>query len=108
MKLKGPYEVHHRRPLEYAYLFPAEDINAGANLKAVGKEVHQRISSVWTEFRRRRGDANRAEVERVVSIIDGHFARWYEKPYAPGEASSALEGAMEAAKQEVRKIFSSP
>ncbi|WP_309892996.1 hypothetical protein [Archangium sp.] len=108
MGLKGPYEMHHRRPLEYAHLFSDADINAEANLKAVGREVHQHISNVWTEFRKIRGDASRAEVERVVSIIDGHFARWYENPYSPGEATRALDVASSAAKQEVRRIFSSP
>jgi hypothetical protein len=108
MRIKGPYEIHHRRPLEYAHLFPVEDINAGANLKAVGKEVHQRISSVWTELRKYRSDVSRADVERVTSIIDEQFARWYEKPYAQGDSTAELEIAMSAAKQEVRSLFSSP
>ncbi len=108
MNIRGPYEIHHRCPLEYAHLFPAEDINAGANLKAVGQEVHQRISSVWTELRKYRSDVSRADVERVTSIIDEQFARWYEKPYARGDSTSELEMAMNAAKREVRSLFPSP
>jgi hypothetical protein len=108
MITKGPYELHHRRPLEYAHLFPEEDINAGANLKAVGKEVHQHISSVWTELRKYRSDIRRADVDRVTSIIDEHFARWYEKPYAQGDSTAELEVVMSAARREVRSLFSSP
>jgi hypothetical protein len=67
MKRKGSYEVHHRRPLEYAHLFPESDINASANLKGVGEEVHQHINSIWTEFRSRRPHASPEEVDKKDS-----------------------------------------
>ena len=33
--------IHHRRPLQYAHLFPDENINAGENLAMLQKYVHQ-------------------------------------------------------------------
>jgi hypothetical protein len=101
----GPYEVHHCRPLEYAHLFAAEDINAAANLKAVVPRVHQHISSVWTEFRSIRGSPKSDEVDVMAGIIDRHFGRWYNQPQVPGDATSALASAVESAKQELRRTF---
>ncbi len=104
----GPYEVHHRRPLEYAHVFPSEDVNAAANLKAVMKDVHQRIGSVWTEFRNIRGSPHAEDVDEVAGIIDRHFGRWYDQPHVPGEWTSALDRAEEAARQELRRSFPVP
>jgi hypothetical protein len=104
----GPYEVHHRRPLEYAHVFPTEDVNAAANLKAVMKDVHQRIGSVWTEFRNIRGSPHAEDVDEVAGIIDRHFGRWYDQPHVPGEWTSVLDRAEEAARQELRRSFPMP
>ena len=108
MRLKGSYEVHHRRPLEYAHFFPDEDINAPANLRAVGEEVHQHISTLWTEFRHARANANAAEVEKMVALIDEHFSRWYDMPHAPGDSATALGEAADAARRELKKMLPQP
>jgi hypothetical protein len=109
MRRKGPYDVHHRRPLEYAHLFPGEDINASRNLEAVGREVHQSINRIWAEFRGARGERLRIEdVDAAVKVVDRHFSRWYNTPYAPGDSTAALERAVNAARQEVRGIFPAP
>jgi hypothetical protein len=101
----GAYEVHHRRPLEYAYLFPSMDINSAANLKAVGKEVHQHIGRTWTEFRNIRVNPTGDEVDAVAGIIDRHFSRWYDRPHALGDTAAELDHAMAAARQELRRAF---
>jgi hypothetical protein len=104
MELKGLYDVHHCRPLEYAHLFPEVDINAPGNLRAVGKEVHESIGKVWAEYRKTHGSSSAAagdEIDKVAAIIDTHFSRWYEKPYAKGEATAQLHDAMAAAIREV-------
>lgn len=107
MRSKGPYELHHRRPLEYAHCFPEEDINAPANLRAVGEEVHQSISRVWTEFRSARGSPSAEEVDKVVDIVDRHFSRWYAQPHAPGESAQALAETTKLASAEVERLLSS-
>ena len=104
----GAYEVHHRRPLEYAHLFPDMDINTAANLKAAGREVHQHIGRIWTEFRNIRGSPTADEVDDVAGIIDRHFSRWYDRPQAlGGDTAAALEQAMVAARQELQRAFPS-
>jgi hypothetical protein len=108
MSCLGPYEVHHRRPLEYAHVFPSEDVNASANLKAVMKDVHQRIGGVWTEFRNIRGSPHADDVDAVADIVDRHFGRWYDQPHMSGELTSALDKAEEAARQELRRTFPMP
>jgi hypothetical protein len=108
MRLKGSYEVHHRRPLEYAHLFPDEDINAPANLRAVGEEAHQHISTLWTEFRHARANASADEVKKMEALVDEHFRRWYDTPHAPGDSAAALSEAVNAARRELKKMFPEP
>ncbi len=108
MTLKGSYEVHHCRPLEYAHLFPEVDINTPANLRAVGEEVHISIGKVWTEYRKVGGGTSAAEVDEVVAIVDTHFSRWYDKPYVEGEATARLNDAVAAAIREVSELGARP
>ena len=108
MELKGPYDVHHCRPLEYAHLFPEVDINAPVNLRAVGKEVHESIGKVWTEYRKTRGSSSAAEVDEVAAIIDTHFSRWYERPHAKGDEMAHLNNAVAAAIREVSDLSVQP
>ncbi|WNG50571.1 hypothetical protein F0U60_45430 [Archangium minus] len=105
MELKGPFEVHHRRPLEYAHLFPERDINASENLRGVGEEVHQSINSLWNEFRSKRTHARADEVDRVAAIVDAHFGRWYDVPHAVGDSASALGEAVKAARRELAEFL---
>jgi len=104
MLRRGPYDVHHRYPLEYTQVFPEMDVNTPANLRAVGKEVHEAIGRVWTEFRVSRHDASMDEVEKMVAIVDTHFSRWYELPYARGDATAQLHDAVVAAIREVKML----
>ncbi len=106
MRSKGPYELHHRRPLEYAHCFPEEDINALDNLSAVGEEIHQGINRVWTEFRNARANPSADEVDKVVDIVDRHFSRWYAQPHAPGESAEAMADATRLAVKEVERLLS--
>jgi hypothetical protein len=104
-KKGAPYPVHHRRPLEYAQLFPGEDINALMNLRAVDEIVHDRINAVWTVFRSERSPVRAADVDEVVAIIDRHFDRWYNVIYDNGSASTLAEAEV-AAIAEVRGLMS--
>lgn len=97
------YPIHHRRPLEYAQLFPGEDINALKNLTAVGGDVHSSINAVWTSFRPVRGAASAVDVDGVVAVVDRHFARWYNVAYDKSSAS-ALAEAEAAALAEVQSL----
>lgn len=102
----GLYEIHHRRPLEYAHLLVGEDINARNNLVAVAQPVHRRINTLWTKFRNQRAGAEMSaeEVQQMAEIIDRHFRRWYDVLHEP-ESTSALERAAELALRDVEKLL---
>ncbi|MGZ3459091.1 MAG: hypothetical protein ACXU86_11375, partial [Archangium sp.] len=53
-ELQEKLPIHHRCPLDYAHLFPDEDINAGENLAMLQDYVHKRINALWGRFRRAR------------------------------------------------------
>jgi len=72
---KGELPIHHRRQLEHAHLFPAED-NPTAD-----------------------------EVRRAAEIIDGHFDPWYHRVDDPPGLSRTAEEAREAALRDLRSQF---
>ncbi|WP_309893250.1 hypothetical protein [Archangium sp.] len=100
------YEVHHRRPLEYAHLLLGEDINARNNLVAVARPVHGRINGLWTKFRMGRGGAETSaeEVKQMAEIVDRHFHHWYDVLY-DSRSTSALDNATEMALKDVEKLL---
>lgn len=107
--LKGPrgerYDVHHLIPLEYAHLFPELDINAAANLKAMGRPAHEGVNKMWNAFRMKAGDsANPEQVKKMVAITEQHFGRWFNKVYEPGQSDALLEKATSAALNDVRAL----
>jgi hypothetical protein len=108
MKLgkRGLYEIHHRRPLEYAHLLLGEDINARNNLVAVAQPVHYRINGLWAKFRKGRGDSevHADEVRRMAEIIDQHFQRWYDVLHDT-RSSAALDTATEKALKDVELLL---
>lgn len=73
------YPVHHRRPLEYAHLFPEIDVNAPENLALVYVKVHERINALWEKFRRARPNATAEDVRLAAQKIDECFEQWYHK-----------------------------
>ncbi|WP_043389511.1 hypothetical protein, partial [Archangium violaceum] len=90
---KGPlFPIHHKRPLEYAHLFPADDISSAGNLAMVRKAVHERINAVWNRFRQKHASATRGEVEEAARIVDEWFGPWYHRiDDPPGLAWSLAE-----------------
>jgi hypothetical protein len=100
------YQIHHRRPLEYAHLLIGEDINARSNLVAVAKPVHGRINGVWTKFRmgRRGAEIKPDEVKQIAEIVDRHFHHWYDVLY-DSRSTSALDNATEMALRDVEKLL---
>ncbi|PTL81687.1 hypothetical protein [Vitiosangium sp. GDMCC 1.1324] len=108
MKLgkRGLYEIHHRRPLEYAHLLLGEDINARNNLVAVSQPVHRRINILWTKFRNGRGvsEVSAEEVSQMAEIVDRHFQRWYDVLY-DSQSTSALDTATEMALRDIEKLL---
>jgi hypothetical protein len=99
------YPVHHRRPLEHAHLFPAEDINAAENLIMVRDYVHGRINALWTMVRTARPGVTAQEVDEVARIIDRHFENWYDRIDLPESAPPGIQEAEAAALQELQKLF---
>jgi hypothetical protein len=97
--------IHHRRPLQYAHLFPADDINAAENLAMLQKYVHQEINSLWGWFRKARPNPTADEVRRAAEIIDGHFEPWYHRVNEPPGLSRTAGEAREAALRELRSHF---
>jgi hypothetical protein len=92
--------IHHKRPLEYAHLFPDEDINAAENLIVVRKVVHDRINAVWNRFRQSRAGATRGEVEEAARIVDECFKPWFHRiDEPPGVTYSLVEAEQNALKQ---------
>jgi hypothetical protein len=49
-ELREKLPIHHRRQLEHAHLFPAEDINAAENLAMVRRYIHLEINFLWGGF----------------------------------------------------------
>ncbi len=101
----GALPIHHRRPLEYAQLFPDEDINAVDNLIMLTTEVHGRINGIWNKFRRARPQATASDVERVAQAIDTQFKHWYHQPTALPTAPHSLKQAEDATLTQLRQIF---
>jgi len=100
------YDVHHLIPLEYAHLLPELDINAAANLKALGKPVHERINTLWNAFRDQAGDtASPEQVRQMAAITERHFERWFNKVYEPSQSDALLEKAAAAALDDVRALL---
>ncbi|HEY0093682.1 MAG TPA: hypothetical protein VGB96_05130, partial [Archangium sp.] len=103
--LAAKLPIHHRRPLQYAHLFPADDINAAENLAVLQKYVHQEINSLWGHFRKARPNPTADEVRRAAEIIDGYFEPWYHRVDAPPGLSRTAWEAREAALRELRSRF---
>lgn len=100
------YDIHHLIPLEYAHLFPELDINAAANLTALGKPVHEGIGKMWNAFRRDAGNtASPEQVKEMAAITQRHFGHWFNKEYAPSQSDVLLEEATVAALKDVRALF---
>jgi hypothetical protein len=97
--------IHHRCPLQYAHVFPAEDINAGENLAMVPKYVHEKINVLWGRFRQARPEPTPEEVRRTVEIIDRHFEPWYHRVGDPPGLLKTAEEARDAALLELRRQF---
>lgn len=102
-----PHEhpVHHRRPLEYAHLFPEEDINAAENLVMLRRSAHERINALWSRFRQARSDVTARDVEQVARKIDERFKHWYHRADEPAEVPYSLEEAEDAVWRELRRLF---
>ncbi|ATB26697.1 hypothetical protein [Melittangium boletus] len=101
-----PYDIHHLIPLEHAHLFPELDINAAANLKALGKPVHEAVNKVWNVFRQESGGAASPEqVTQMAAIVDQHFARWYNQVYEPRQSEYLLQKAMTTALDDARLLM---
>ncbi|MBK1699391.1 eCIS core domain-containing protein [Thiococcus pfennigii] len=76
-------DVHHRIPLEWAFLFPSSNPNRLQNLIGLSQDVHNAISAKWTEFaanyRQLRRSPTAAEVQAMAVEIDKEFGRYYNR-----------------------------
>jgi hypothetical protein len=97
--------IHHRRQLEHAHLFPAEDINAGENLAMLQAYVHKELNLLWGKFRKARPSPTADEVRSAAGIIDGHFEPWYHRVDDPPGLLKTAEEAREASLRELRSRF---
>jgi hypothetical protein len=97
--------IHHRRPLQYAHLFPSENINAAENLAMARSYIHQRITSLWGRFRKARPNPTADEVRRAAEIIDRQFEPWYHRVDDPPGGSKTAGQATDAALRELRIQF---
>jgi|GEM_PF-851987 len=97
--------IHHRRPLQYAHLFPDENINAGENLVMLKEYVHKRVNFLWGRFRSARPSPTTDEVRRAAEIIDRHFEPWYHRADEPPGILKTADDAREAALRELRSRF---
>jgi hypothetical protein len=104
-KLAEELPIHHRRPLQYAHLFPVDDINTAENLATLRKYVHDQINFLWGRFRKARPHPTADEVRRAAEIIDGYFEPWYHRVDEPPGLSRAAGEAREAALRELRSHF---
>ena len=99
------YPVHHRFPLAFAHLAVETDINAVANLVAVGPEVHISINRLWAGFRPGGARMTRTSILEMVAIVDRHFGRWYNAPYDSLLLRTELRVAEDAARAEMELLL---
>jgi hypothetical protein len=104
-ELQDELPIHHRRPLQYAHLFPDENVNSGKNLAMLRGSIHREINFLWGRFRKARPDATADEVRRAAEIIDGYFEPWYHRVDNPSGLSKTADQAREAALRELRNHF---
>lgn len=104
-KRGGELPIHHRRPLQYAHLFPDENINAGENLAMLQKYVHEEINFLWGRFRKARPHPTADEVRRASEIIDRQFEPWYHRAGDPPGLLKTAKETREAALRELRSRF---
>jgi hypothetical protein len=97
--------IHHRRQLEHAHLFPLEDVNSPENLAMVKREVHERISALWSKFRQARPQATPQEVERAAQAIDGGFQPWYNRPETPPDMPYSIREVEEDVLKQLQQLF---
>ena len=100
------FPIHHKRPLEYAHLFPAEDIGSAENLAMVRKAVHERINAVWNRFRQSHAGATRREVEEATRIVDEWFEPWYHRVDDPPGLTYSLMDAEQNALKALQRLSS--
>lgn len=103
--LQGKLPIHHRRPLQYAHLFPDENINSAENLAAVKHRIHSEINHVWSRFRKARPTPSADEVKQATSLIDKHFEPWYHQTHDPPGLTKTVEKTREAALRDLRNQF---
>ncbi|PTL85295.1 hypothetical protein [Vitiosangium sp. GDMCC 1.1324] len=97
--------LHHRRPLQYAHLFPDENINAAENLAVLQNYIHKEINVLWGRFRKARPNPTADEVRRAAEIIDRQFEPWYHRVDEPPGLLKTAEQAREAALRELKIRF---
>ncbi|WP_395842233.1 hypothetical protein [Archangium violaceum] len=97
--------IHHRRPLQYAHLFPDENINAGENLAMLQKYVHEEINLLWGKFRKARPNPTADDVRRAAEAIDRQFEPWYHRAIDSPGMLKTVDDAREAALRELRSRF---
>ncbi|MCY1075162.1 hypothetical protein [Archangium lansingense] len=103
--LGSKFPVHHRRPLQYAHLFPDENINAAENLTMLQEYVHKEINFLWARFRKARPTPTADEVRRAAEIIDRQFEPWYHRIDDPSGVLKTAEQAKDAALRELQSRF---
>ncbi|WP_224240579.1 hypothetical protein [Hyalangium gracile] len=108
LKESGPtLPIHHRRPLEYAHLFPDEDINAAENIAMVRDVVHRHINRAWDRFRQLRPAPTSQEVEAAMNAIDAQFKPWYHHASDVPGVTKTLSSAEELALRSLERLFPS-
>jgi hypothetical protein len=99
------WPVHHRRPLQYAHLFPDENINASVNLAVVEVSTHRRINVLWDRFRRARPQPTADEVLKATDAIDSQFKAWYHRVDAAVPSTRTPEEAEKVALEVLQGFF---
>lgn len=98
------YDIHHACPLEYAHLFPKLDINGGANLIGMYRDVHNSVGKVWSLARPVAEKMTARNVTRMMDIVHRHYRRWFHQVYDPSSAP-ALARAEQAALAEAAEFL---
>ncbi len=104
-ELRAELPIHHRRPLQYAHLFPDDNINAAKNLAMTRKYAHKDINLLWERFRTARPNPTADDVRRAAEIIDRQFEPWYHRVDTPPGLLKTTDQAREAALRELRIQF---
>jgi hypothetical protein len=76
------YPIHHRIPQKASKigLFPAEEVDNIANMRAVPEPIHNQITKEWGRFWADHPNVSKQDVYNFADYIDGKYGQYFWQP----------------------------